>query len=136
MPGAARINDRCTGHGCWPPRVTDQGSPDMFVNGRAQHRQGDHWVTHACPKRGAHDSHLRSGSPINFVNGKQRGRIGDPVDCGSIVMTGSSDTFVGPQPLPGSPGYGDQPFYWQRFKSGVNRSGQLVDQLRLGVVPP
>ena len=44
----ARIYDLCTGHGCWPPRVNNQGSPNTFVNNRNVHRQTDHWVTHCC----------------------------------------------------------------------------------------
>ncbi|MBR1602595.1 MAG: hypothetical protein IJ667_04060 [Synergistaceae bacterium] len=48
MPAAARLNDVCTGHSCFPPRVNVQGSPNVFTNGRPNHRQGDAWETHCC----------------------------------------------------------------------------------------
>lgn len=92
--GAARLNDVCTGHGCWPPRPNDQGSPNVFINSRPAHRQYDHWVVHCCDES-CHDSALASGSPTVFTNSRQQGRIGDPVMCGSSVMTGSSNVFVG-----------------------------------------
>ncbi|MDR3280933.1 MAG: PAAR domain-containing protein [Synergistaceae bacterium] len=91
---AARLGDICTGHGCWPPRPNDQASPNVFVNGRGWHRQGDHWETHCCPP--CHDSTLASGSPTVFVNGKEAGRVGDPVACGSLVASGSPNVFCGP----------------------------------------
>jgi uncharacterized Zn-binding protein involved in type VI secretion len=94
MPKATRLGDICTGHGCWPPRPNDQGSPDVFVNGIPWHRQSDHWVTHCCPP--CHDSILAHGSPTVFVNGLEAGRVGDPVACGSLVATGSDDVFCGP----------------------------------------
>jgi len=46
MPGVARENDVCSGHGCYPSRANTQWSSDVFVNGRGVHRQGDSWATH------------------------------------------------------------------------------------------
>lgn len=137
MPQAARINDLCTGHGCWPPRVTDQGSPDTYVNNRNQHRQGDHWITHCCPNRGCHDSSLLNGSPTSYVNNKQRGRVADFVACGSIVATGSPDTRIGPEPStgPGSGGPGDDEWYYLYFRSGYSRAGDRVTTLNIGPPP-
>ena len=124
MPGSARINDVGSGHGCWPSRITDQGSPDTFVNSRNVHRQYDHWVTHCCPNNGCHDSYLSLGSPISFVNGKGRGRIADDIACGSIVATGSSDCDVGPEPLT-PPGPIDQ-VYFKYFRAGLSRAGDKL----------
>lgn len=93
--GANRLaTDLCTGHTCWPPRLNDEASPDVFVNGIAQHRQTDHWVVHCCPP--CHDGFLDRGSPTVFVNGLEAGRIGDPVTCGSFIMEGSPNVFIGP----------------------------------------
>lgn len=95
MPAAVRLNDTCTGHGCWPPRPNDQASADVFINGRGAHRQGDHWAAHTCPSiPETHDSALAGGSPTVFVNGKPLGRIGDAVACGSAVATGSDNVFT------------------------------------------
>jgi uncharacterized Zn-binding protein involved in type VI secretion len=96
MPPVTRLGDLCTGHGCWPSRPSVSGSPNVFVNGVAAHRQGDAWAAHTCPAiPETHASVLASGSGTVFVNGKQLGRIGDPVACGSSVATGSPDVFAG-----------------------------------------
>ncbi|WP_320055626.1 PAAR domain-containing protein [Desulfuromonas thiophila] len=95
MPAVARLNDWCTGHGCYPARQNDQASSDVFINSRGAHRQGDHWVSHCC-KGSCHDSVLAAGSASIYVNGRQLGRVGDPVACGSSVATGSPNLFAGP----------------------------------------
>ena len=99
MPKAARLGDICTGHECWPPRPNVEGSPNVFVNGKPLHRQGDAWDTHCCTHpgvpHGCHSSVLASGSSTGYVNGKQAGRIGDPVACGGVDATGSPNVFIG-----------------------------------------
>lgn len=96
MPAVTRRGDACTGHGCWPPRPSTGGSPDVFANGIAVHRQGDTWESHTCPAiPQTHASVLASGSTTVFANGRQLGRIGDPVACGSSVAAGSPDVFAG-----------------------------------------
>jgi len=96
MPAVTRRGDACTGHGCWPPRPSTGGSPDVFVNGIAVHRQSDAWAAHTCPAiPQTHASVLASGSVTVFANGRQLGRIGDPVACGSLVAAGSPDVFAG-----------------------------------------
>ena len=94
MPGVARLNDICTGHGCYPPRENVQASPDVFCNGRGVHRQSDAWATH-CWGIPCHGGSLASGSSTVIVNNLQCGRCGDPVDCGSSVASCSSNTFAG-----------------------------------------
>jgi len=94
MPAAVRLGDECTGHGCFPSRVNDQGSPNVFINGKPAHRQGDHWVTHCCAIP-CHDSTASGGSSSVFVNGKPKVRIGDEVACGSAAAQGSPNVFVG-----------------------------------------
>ena len=44
MPAAVRLQDPCTGHGCFGGRPNVQGSPDTFINGKPAHRQGDGWA--------------------------------------------------------------------------------------------
>ena len=94
MPKVCRLGDLCTGHGCWPTRPNDQGSPNVYANSIPVHRQTDHWVVHCCPP--CHDGHLAHGSTSVFANGLELGRIGDPVDCGSNVLTGSPNVYAGP----------------------------------------
>ena len=95
MAAVTRLGDRCSGHGCYPSRPSTQGSPDVFVNGIAAHRQGDAWAMHGCAHCIPHGGVLARGSKTVFVNGLPVGRIGDPIDCGSRVMEGSVDVFAG-----------------------------------------
>jgi len=94
MSAATRIGDECTGHGCWGPRICDQGSENVFINGLPAHRVGDHWTTHCCGPA-CHDSVASSGSSKVFINGKAAVRIGDEIECGSVVAQGSSNVFFG-----------------------------------------
>ncbi|QSM00880.1 PAAR domain containing protein [Yersinia phage YerA41] len=91
MPGVVRLGDTCSGHGAFPSRAVDQGSPNVNINGKPAVRVGDHWVTHCDPKPSCHDSVGASGSPTVFVNGKPLMRVGDAIACGSTAATGSSD---------------------------------------------
>lgn len=95
MPAVSMLNDVCSGHGCWPSRTNDTASSTVFAEGRGIHRQSDHWSTHCCPNNGCHDSILSVGSSTVYVNGLQCSRIGDPIECGSIVMTGASTVYAG-----------------------------------------
>lgn len=95
MPAAVRLGDVCTGHGCFPSRPNDEGSPNVFVNDLPSHRLTDHWVTHCCPPPSpCHDSVAAEGSPNVFVNDLPKCRIGDAVACGSTMATGSNNVFV------------------------------------------
>lgn len=87
---AVRKGDKCTGHGDAKPRANVQGSPDVFINGKPAHRQGDMWGIHK-----SHNSKLARGSSVVFVNGKGQARVGDPVMCGSKCAQGSPNVFVG-----------------------------------------
>jgi len=96
MPAVTRKGDMGSGHGCWPPRPSIEGSPDVFVNGIPVHRQGDAWGPHTCPSiPETHSSVLAAGWPTVFANGRQIGYVGAPVACGSTVAEGSPDVFVG-----------------------------------------
>lgn len=94
MPAATRKGDNCSGHKCFPPRPSSEGSPDVFINGRASVRQGDGYDRHCCGGN-CHRSQLAVGSSTVFVNGKPVGRIGDDVACGSVAAVGSSNVFIG-----------------------------------------
>jgi uncharacterized Zn-binding protein involved in type VI secretion len=94
MPAVTRLGDKCTGHGCFPPRANTSASGNVFVNNIAAHRQSDAWATHCCGPS-CHDSVLASGSGTVFVNNLQLARIGDPVACGSAIAAGSDNVFAG-----------------------------------------
>lgn len=94
MPQAARFQDLCTGHYCFPPRENVQGSPNVFINSRPAHRQTDAWDVHCCGLS-CHDGVTVGGSGTVFCNSLPMARVTDPVSCGSNIMTGSTDVFVG-----------------------------------------
>ncbi|MFM2482783.1 PAAR domain-containing protein [Celerinatantimonas sp. YJH-8] len=95
MPALTRNGDGGTGHGDFPPRHSTSGSSDVFCNGKAVHRVGDHWAQHCNSTPTCHQGALASGSRRVFANGLPVGRIGDPVDCGSLVAAGSHNVFAG-----------------------------------------
>ncbi|MDR1514930.1 MAG: PAAR domain-containing protein [Synergistaceae bacterium] len=79
----------CTGHGCWPPRPSVEGTGLFDVEGIPVHLQSHAWAAHTCPDiPETHASVLAAGSNLFDVEGKQVGRIGDPVACGSTVAQG------------------------------------------------
>ena len=81
MPAVTRLNDMCSGHGCWWPRPAISASNNVFVNGRGVVREGDAYDIHCC-KHHCHPGALAKGSSKVFANGKGLGRIGDAVNCG------------------------------------------------------
>lgn len=89
-----RITDVCTGHGCWPPRPLDTGSPDVITNNLQQGRLTDPYVVHCC---GAicHIGYIADGSETVFANNLKVARQSDPVDCGSRCDAHSPDVFTG-----------------------------------------
>ena len=94
MPAMSFITAICSGHGNCPPRHSDQGSPDVFCNGKSVNRVGDTWERH--PK----NDHIpigktTSGSSTVFCNGIPIGRIGDDISCGSVIAEGSETVFCG-----------------------------------------
>jgi uncharacterized Zn-binding protein involved in type VI secretion len=79
----------CTGHGCWPPRPSAEGSDLFDVEGIPVHLQTHAWEPHTCPPiPETHASILAFGSSLFDVENLEVGRIGDPVACGSVVAEG------------------------------------------------
>ncbi len=91
---AARKDDLCTGHDCFPPRPAASGSENVYVNNRKSHRKGDTWKKHCCVLS-CHASETAEGSATVFINGKRAARVQDPVACGSVIMTGSTNVYIG-----------------------------------------
>ena len=99
MPGIVRVGDLCSGHGCYPPRPAIEGSPNVFMNGRAIVREGvDNFAVHCkyCGKKpNCHQSVVTKASSNVFANGIEIARVGDPIGCGSACAQGSTDGFGG-----------------------------------------
>jgi uncharacterized Zn-binding protein involved in type VI secretion len=100
MPPAARAasTDTVSVHECGVVPMTANGSPNVFINKKPSHRQGDLNTAHpflppplGCPN---HATPVTSGSPNVFVNGKQMARQGDPYACGIMITSGSGNVFA------------------------------------------
>lgn len=65
------------------------GSPNVFINGKPAHRQGDIGSTN-CPHGGTFTSVI--GSSSVFVNGKLLTRIGDTTNCNTCGQSGTHNT--------------------------------------------
>tara|TARA_E500000178_G_C17033545_1_gene761973 strand:+ start:3372 stop:3659 length:288 start_codon:yes stop_codon:yes gene_type:complete len=94
MPAVTRIEDLCTGHGCYPPRKCIKGSSNVFVNSKAVHRKGDVWDLHGCGGS-KHGGVTSVGSSSVYVNGKPIARKGDPISCGSAIFESSTNVSAG-----------------------------------------
>ena len=100
MPAAARkdgTDNVSTGHACDGSTVTNEGSSDVFVNGKGVVRLGDLQQVHAILVGMSCVPHvlaLSSSSSTVFVNGKGAGRKGD-VYGGEIITSGSDNVFFG-----------------------------------------
>lgn len=84
-------------HGCDIAPVTDEGSSDVFVNGKGVVRLGDLQHIHNIQAGNSCVPHvlaLSSSSSTVFVNGKGAGRKGD-VYGNETIATGSDNVFFG-----------------------------------------
>lgn len=104
---AARIGDNCSGHPCpphpaipvgfAPPAPATTGSTDVLINGLGAVTVGSVYEPHQCSNESQpHTRTVTSGSLTVFVNGKALSRTLDPISCGSTVVGGSTNVFVGP----------------------------------------
>lgn len=95
MPAATRVGDADVAHCSGMTRA--QGSPNVYVNGKAWSRQGDNNTSHLLPGTPcpAHAAPIASGSSTVFINGKGAGRVGDSISGCTSVAEGSSNVFAG-----------------------------------------
>lgn len=94
MPAVTRIGDLTRGHSGFHPTRLLQGSPMVFVNGRAVGTIGKVYAIHRN-RKSAHIGRLASGSATVFANGRAVGRVNDKLSCGDTVAQGSPTIFAG-----------------------------------------
>ena len=82
MPGAVRMIDICSGHGCFPPRPNITSSPNVFINCIPATRFLDQRFVHGCPFS-AH-SGTNFGFHNVFTNCLMNQAQFDPVICKPI----------------------------------------------------
>lgn len=92
MPGVVREGDVCSGHSCYPPRISTSWSPDVFVDGLPVERFGDTLAVHCCGPSCHPGVHI--GQRTVYANGLSIQAVGDPIDCGSICAQGSLNVFI------------------------------------------
>lgn len=93
-PVIRRGTDATTGHGCFPPVIPVDGSPNVFADSKSVVRKGDRFAPHACPKIPPHSGAAVGGGKV-FVNGKRAQRRGDGVTCGDRSSHGSNKVRFG-----------------------------------------
>ena len=97
MPGIATVGDTANHDppDGWSVSTITEGSPDTFVNGKAVARQDDALTGHTDGDTvhfsGIATPTISGGSDTVFVNGKPIARVDDSVDCGSKILSGSSN---------------------------------------------
>lgn len=92
MPGVARKPDVCTGHGCYPPRASCHGSPNVFTNSQQTERLTDPLCSHCCGPPCHGGTHV--GHHNVYANSLDVQTCTDPISCGSSQAQCSSDVFV------------------------------------------
>jgi uncharacterized Zn-binding protein involved in type VI secretion len=106
MPAAARgfladnvFSRTGFGRGCRSPMVplpkTFSGSPSVFINGVGAVRAGDFPTAHPITGCFPDPSVLAPGSATVFINGFPAGRIGDLYTADNIIISGSTNVFIG-----------------------------------------
>jgi len=97
MSGAARKDDNGSGHGNYPSRVIQSGSPNVFINGKPAARVGDSLGSHSYTDESGthtHSGNISSGSNNVFVNGMAKANVGSSISCGGSIVSGSSNVNV------------------------------------------
>lgn len=96
MPAVARQGDpgvpHCSGY------TIANGSPDVFINGKAAARQGDSSTVHLRPGGIAcvpHTATITGGSSSVNVNGRPLARVGDGLAGCTTISQGSPNVNAG-----------------------------------------
>lgn len=104
MAAVAFVGVPCSGHDCFPPRISvaSANNATVFIGAEGggtipMHVVGDVWPAHTCGDD-THAGVIVSGSSRTFVGGKPVARIGDGIgglNCASIISAGSLTVFCG-----------------------------------------
>ncbi len=104
MPAAARSNGvdavfsaSGTGKDCRFPvqTATGAGTCEVYINGYKAVRGDDQVALHAYYGCGPDTSTMTEGSGTVFIGGKKMARIGDNYGPDNIIISGSTNVFIG-----------------------------------------
>ncbi|OXX55788.1 hypothetical protein B9J80_05115 [Vibrio sp. V12_P9A6T4] len=90
MANGALVGDIGSDHDGFPPTPITAGSPTVKIDGKAVARQGDLLEPHDKPQNPSHPRAIKGGSGSVMIDGKPAARVGDAVDCGGVIIGGSS----------------------------------------------
>lgn len=95
MPAIARVTDIGSAHESYPDTDVIAGSNDTDSDSLPVCRVGDPLRPHSSPSPSPiHNRQLAKGSSNTDVNSLPVGYISCPVDCGGLIVTGSSGVSV------------------------------------------
>lgn len=89
MPSIAIIGSIDSGHPPFVPSVSVSGQGQFLVNGAPAMASGDAMLPHVAPLNPPH-SGTAIGSSKLLINGKPAVMVGDPVSCGSVIVSGDA----------------------------------------------
>lgn len=100
---ASRKGDMGTGHGPFPARSNNEGSPDVFIDGYKAHTETHTWNNHnkGGSNPNTHGGKTSSGSGGVYINGEALARVSDSIQsnnqygCSSKIAQGSETVFSG-----------------------------------------
>lgn len=75
--------------------VTNEGSPNVYVNGTPVVRENDKVGVHLNGSGGTDTSVLTTFSATVYANGKRIGRLGDKYTPDNTITSGSPNVFSG-----------------------------------------
>lgn len=125
MADAARKDDIASGHGCFPDTAITEGSPNVFINGQPAARVGDAVSLHGCTCGngcGTHSRVIAEGASSVFINGKPAVAVGHSINCGGVVISGSSNVFIDSEENSASDDASEQPWMFVSDKGAVQHS--------------
>ncbi|WP_130099341.1 DUF3289 family protein [Siccibacter turicensis] len=125
MAEAARKDDIASGHGCFPDTAITEGSPNVFINGQPAARVGDAVAPHGCTCGngcGTHSRVIAEGASSVFINGKPAVAVGHSINCGGVVISGSSNVFIDSEENSASDDASEQPWMFVSDKGAVQHS--------------
>tara|TARA_R100000458_G_scaffold32362_1_gene29684 strand:+ start:415 stop:1284 length:870 start_codon:yes stop_codon:yes gene_type:complete len=91
---ASRKTDEETDHG-YTVRQASGGSPNVFFNGLAAHRENDSFPNHNRGDDVHSNRRTTSGSNSVYINGERLARVSDSISCGTKLAQGSETVFSG-----------------------------------------
>lgn len=90
MPKAALLGDMGSDHHGYPATPIISGTSTVLIDGKPVARIGDSLMEHDKPLSPKHPRMIASGSTTVLIEGKFAARVGDKVDCGGVIVGGSS----------------------------------------------